>query len=379
MQTATRLTEFLVLDLALEEILYDNPLWEHFDYVEEVVDATAEPTNDEGSGHSREDLDSNDQDSQDDGHQQATDSEEEEDDLEGMVSDLRELSMETDPDNDLEQELGDVEGNGKPPAAKSARKASQPANLDLKVKTGGTAISIWEDSDDENEPTFTMLGRSKTAKEGRTTWGVEIINFLNELQNLTADYLPKGKLPVYTEHRRGSLIYHAHPNYRGNGFWRDWTLVDWVGYGVNPAHIWCFVELQNMPKGRNAINYGGILLTDGVYGVVESAEYDDIDDQEDQTLDLFTPLTLEVEGIEDGEVTGRIFFLADVEAFVGPCIVIPDIGGPPNAYFQVKNRTEWSSLFVSWLREPHAEMIQSDAEEEEEEGATESTKGRKRK
>ena len=33
MQTATRLTEFLVLDLALEEILYDNPLWEHFDYV----------------------------------------------------------------------------------------------------------------------------------------------------------------------------------------------------------------------------------------------------------------------------------------------------------------------------------------------------------
>ena len=144
--------------------------------------------------------------------------------------------------------------------------------------------------------------------------------------------------------------------------------MDWVGYGVQPAHIWCFVELQNMPRGAHAIEYGGIHLTDGVYGVVESASYDDPNvNGETELSELFTPLTKDVEGIEDGEVTGRTFYLADVEAFQAPCIVIPDIGGQPNAYFQVKNRGEWSQTFIQWLREPHAPMIQTDNEEDEEE------------
>ena len=38
---------------------------------------------------------------------------------------------------------------------------------------------------------------------------------------------------------------------------------------------------------------------------------------------------------EDGEETpNRMFYLADTEAIVGPCIVVPDIGGDSNAYFQ---------------------------------------------
>ena len=89
---------------------------------------------------------------------------------------------------------------------------------------------------------------------------------------------------------------------------------------------------------------------------MECAEY--IADKEENTRsDLFTPIELMVEGIDpkDGEVTGRMFFLAEVEAFDGVCCVVPDIGGKSNGYFQVKNRDQWSGLFANWLKRAHKE------------------------
>ena len=89
------------------------------------------------------------------------------------------------------------------------------------------------------------------------------------------------------------------------------------------------------------------------YAVVECATYDD-DEEDIAKSDIFFPLTLEVEGIdEEQEVTGRNFYLADVEAFKGPCAVIPNIGGRPNAYLQVKSRGDWIQLFEDWLKQPH--------------------------
>ena len=55
-----------------------------------------------------------------------------------------------------------------------------------------------------------------------------------------------------------------------------------------------------------------------------------------------------------GNVTKLTFYLADVEAFVEPIAVVPDIGGPPNAYFVCKNRAKWREDFVEWLREEDA-------------------------
>ena len=58
------------------------------------------------------------------------------------------------------------------------------------------------------------------------------------------------------------------------------------------------------------------------------------------------------------------FFLVDVEAFVKPVAVILDIGGPPDSYFLLKDRSEWKQDFAEWLREPHYldEMVDSDNE-----------------
>ena len=120
--------------------------------------------------------------------------------------------------------------------------------------------------------------------------------------------------------------------------------------------MWCFVELPGMPNGRSALQFGGAALEDGVHAVVEWAQCDDVNVTKKMT-DLFTPLTLEVDGYDsdDNEVTQRAFFLANVEAFVKTCIVIPDVGGPANAHFEVKPRYLWANEFIGWLRRPHEE------------------------
>ena len=62
------------------------------------------------------------------------------------------------------------------------------------------------------------------------------------------------------------------------------------------------------------------------------------DEDEVQFSDFFLPLMKDtpVQDDED-DVPNRTFFLADVDAIVGPCCVVPNIGGPMNSYFQVKN------------------------------------------
>ena len=84
--------------------------------------------------------------------------------------------------------------------------------------------------------------------------------------------------------------------------------------------------------------------------------------------DLFVPLEVEVGEMAE-EVLNRKFYLANVEAIVGPCCVVPDIGGAKNAYLQVKHRKDWANLFVSWLEAPHKDDVMefSDDEGSEEE------------
>ena len=108
-----------------------------------------------------------------------------------------------------------------------------------------------------------------------------------------------------------------------------------------------------MPIGAESLEHGGVKLRDGVFAVVECSQYSEEVDAVVES-DLFTPLTLELgEEIEKGETPTRQYYLADVEAFHGPCSVIPDIGGHPSSYFLVKNRLEWSKEFIVWLNQPN--------------------------
>ena len=311
-QTAKRLVEFLCIDLGMEEVMNDRCVWEYFDAaLEEYMDADEMEVDAEFDAC----LDGGDS---DDTEAEVVNSDSEDADSAGE-------------DSDLEEEE------------------------DIAIQTGGTRIKIFEDPDQDGNPSFEILSRSKTQK--KTVWLEEVVVFLNNLQNLVLDYIPTHFLPVMTCHQRGSNKFYGHPNFRSSGPWKDWVLVDWGDYGVLPSHIWCFVGLSNMPTGKEKLSYGGIPLIDGVHAVVEVANY--VEDLEEATQsDLFTPLLLDVDGIDDdGDVTGRTFYLANTDAFVGPCCVIPDIGGQNNAYFQVKSRKEWSDLFIDWLKSPHEDDV----------------------
>ena len=93
-------------------------------------------------------------------------------------------------------------------------------------------------------------------------------------ERLTEFHLVGGELVVYTEHKRGDSIFRGHPNYNGTGYWRDWALVDWgADEGVVPVHIWCFLQLPAMPKGRDRMEFGGIYLQEGTYAVVPPRQW----------------------------------------------------------------------------------------------------------
>jgi hypothetical protein len=232
--------------------------------------------------------------------------------------------------------------------------------------TGGATIKVFED--DEGIASFQIVSRSKFANE--TRWNQELVNFLWALQDLVSERLPQYSLPINTCHKRDDQIFRGHPNYRGGGPWKDWVWVNWGGgEGKLPCHIWCFVTLQDLPIGVGSrMEHGGIQLKDGVYAVVEYATLE-TDEAEIGRSDLMMPIEKEVKFDDDGFVSKRTFYLADVEAFYGPCCVIPDIGGPKNRYFVVKPRSEWAGDFTKWLMDPHnldkMDPISSDEEEDE--------------
>ena len=230
-----------------------------------------------------------------------------------------------------------------------------------KVSTKGAMIRVFRDKEGASGFEF----RSKSKFQEKTQMSADLVDFLCGLQEAISEYLPEHILPIHTEHVRGASIFYGHPNFRGQGPWKDWAVVDWTGFGQLPCHIHCFVDIQNAPGGANSLEYGGIVLRDNVYAVVESASYENIE-EEIRKSDLMVPILKDVQGIDEhGSVTGRVFYLADTEAFVRPCAVVPDIGGPPNRYFLVKQRSQWHKEFIVWVERPHNEDEMSDSDDDD--------------
>jgi hypothetical protein len=148
-------------------------------------------------------------------------------------------------------------------------------------------------------------------------------------------------------------------------------MVDWEGYDPMPNKLWGFLDLSSIPED-NDIEYGGLLtLEPGVYAIVESSEVDESRADELQS-EIFVPITTEVGEIRDNRVRKLKYYLAPVRAFMGPAIVIPDIGGRPNGYLMLKPRETWRKDFDKWLATKYEQFDdfeedpdQTDYEEEE--------------
>ena len=72
------------------------------------------------------------------------------------------------------------------------------------------------------------------------------------------------------------------------------------------------------------------------------------------TSDLFTTIIKECEVGDEGAIVHRTLYLADVEAFEEPAVVVPDVGAKHKAkYFLVTPRKDWAGQFVDWLKVTH--------------------------
>jgi hypothetical protein len=318
-QTATRMIEFHMLDLAMEEIKSGRKLWEYFDHAVEE------------NNHGKEGS--------------CVENTVQDDRIPGQRSDN---SMGSSEDSSVSMDCESEEA--------------------VRVQTGETGIVVWLD-EETNTGMFCMRTRSKSAVG--TTWNPDVVLYLIELQSKIDAFIPTDYMTICTCHRRDDQIFRAHPNYRGKGAWRDWVWVDWAGEGKLPAHIWCFIVVEGLPPGRNGIHHGNVRnLQNGVYALVENA-VPEMQEQVRVRSDLMMPVLKEVGAINgEGAVTSRVLYLVDTEAFAGPCCVVPDIGGPPNRYFVVKPRNEWAIEFVHWVEQPHnqdeMDVLSSEEEDEEE-------------
>ena len=189
-----------------------------------------------------------------------------------------------------------------------------------------------------------------TRKRGNQEMKLEqdLVDFIAQLQIKVGQYC--AKLYVSSNHHRMGHTFRASAHFREK-VWRDWVMVDWGDEGVLPCHILGFVDLLCLPATTN-ISHGQMdPVTKGLYAIVECSVYDDVDFDEEAS-EIFVPITKEIGGLTGNFVSHRIFYLVDVESFVKPCAVIPNMGGPPNSYFRIRSREKWHKLFADWLKEP---------------------------
>ena len=213
-----------------------------------------------------------------------------------------------------------------------------------RIYTKGTQIEVLVD-EDSGANTWQFVN-SRAENQHTRRWDDDVVGYLAYLQ----EDIFESKLLIFTEHHRNGQIFRAHPNYRQLGPWNDWVLVNWGHGGKSPAQIWCFLDLRGLEdKFRRKVD--GVTVQKGVYAVVESTAYEAAAPESD----LFVPCVKEATRLnEDGTMAKRKFYLAEVEAFMEPVTVVPDMGHANKLrYLQVKPRKEWAAVFVEWLEAPH--------------------------
>lgn len=229
---------------------------------------------------------------------------------------------------------------------------------------GGMIFIVhWDDEDNAVKPYIKTEMKNKDIVQFNT----EFIEYLYRMQAKLLEAKVIEFLEIKSEHTRSGQMFRAHPNYRGKGVWRDWVMIHWEE-GNFPAQIWGYVDLREIPQGRIVKIDDTNSVTRGVYAIVESTTYV----EEEQPLsDIFVPLDLDVTSRSaEGSVHKRKFYVVDVEAFMDPLVVIPDIG-TPDQYLMMKPRAAWADDFVTWLDMPHKydkiEMLPDPVEDGDEE------------
>jgi hypothetical protein len=202
------------------------------------------------------------------------------------------------------------------------------------------------------------MGKRHYSLLGGTLKGVEkaiiatsYLHFVSELQGKVELFAPD--LRVYSTVVCNSTMIYRGTTWYKNGPWYDWVMVNWgEEEGVLPAKIWSFVDFRMAKPHNDGVNFGGIDIEPSIYAIVESAVFCNAR-RELLNSEIFRPITTEVGRFTDRRVSKLKFYLADVEAFHWPVVVVPDVDGDANRYLLVKNRGQWVEDFEKWLDRPY--------------------------
>ena len=257
----------------------------------------------------------------------------------------------------------------------ASSKSSRP-----QTDTGGTVFNLWWD-EEESEFRY-ALKKSRLQYADKIMWSKDLINFLGS--NVLNNIPELDSLTILTEHKRNDIMFRATPLYRGKP-WRDWVMVNWGADGIIPAQLWCFLDftdLEHKPK----FEANGVRVNNrSVYAVIESAPTEAVPEKPPQeeennnkkrkgkkrnkekekeilTSCLVLPLRKEVMSLDP---LIRKFYLVPVDAIEDPAVVVPDVGGPSNAFFRILPKSEWLSLFEAFLKQPHEEIPVGDDDDAE--------------
>jgi len=182
-----------------------------------------------------------------------------------------------------------------------------------------------------------------------------------------------GNVTLYSCYDQAGHLFCGDVSYR-KSVWRDWVIVNWQRDGQLSNQIYGFVDLRTPPADlarSNRINYDGLNnIKPRICVIVEATT---MLSEGIARSEMFDVLTTEVSQFEDGAVSKLKFYLADVEAFMEPCVVVPNVGGTNNSYFWVEPKARWSEMFVQWRHAPHScdktedrtALEQSEQEEED--------------
>jgi len=246
----------------------------------------------------------------------------------------------------------------------------EKAEVEDITKTGGMIMNVFLENAITNEVSFKIVTRMEN--KDRLQFDTQFLEFVLKMQQELVHLIPK--IPICAEHSRNGIIFRAHPNYRGKGPWRDWVMINW-DEGEYPAQIMGFLDLRGFPEGERVRLTNGKTVERGVYAVVESCLY--VDELRPES-DIFRPLKLETTLINDaGSVAVRKFYVVEVDSFIDPIVVIPNIGAVPRCqYLLMAPRCEWAEDFKAWIGMPHEldeeEMAQLPAPVEAEEDSSSS-------
>jgi hypothetical protein len=234
---------------------------------------------------------------------------------------------------------------------------ASPAHTDEGVVLGGGRFVFTRDNVTGGHTVSTAVSNSD-ASVG-SLMERPFIDFLGALSEKVANY--GVSLVLRTSCYHSGVLYRASANYNGRP-WRDWVVVNWgPPWGRQPAKIWGFVDLTELPPHNN-VDMGGHdgPVPPSMYAIVENAEFLS-NPASVKRSQLFLPICKEVGSIVEDRVVDMTYWLAEVEAFDEPISVIPNLGGPANSYFMLRKRCEWADMFSKWLEKPYETIPDDDS------------------